>query len=280
MENDEINFNFHNIQIQDNKNKDKAFLCKKHFMLKDFDFDEFEDGLNISVIDNNEENHKITKTLKNNDNNISIDEDFSQDLDNFNENESQLIEKKLSFDSIQIDFNNKNNNYNNDDNNNEKNNYKKKKTKEDLNNTPLPIFDCIYCTNEKIVFNNFINNILSNKYLLLTSKYDITNINSLILNQPLIDNDENNNEKLLNIIIDNTEYIKKYISKERTFHFFNSLKFINLCEKYNSQNVKKSNRKLGIILTKRCIHVDNKNRIIVVRDISIVRFKMIFKCFR
>ena len=90
MESAEINFNFHKLNIEENKNKDKAFLCKKHFMSKDIDFDEFEDGLNISVIDNNEENHKITKTTKNNGNNISIDDDFSQDLDNFNENESQL----------------------------------------------------------------------------------------------------------------------------------------------------------------------------------------------
>ena len=260
MENDEISFNFHKLCIEENKNKDKAFLCKKHFMTKDFNFDEFEDGLNVSVIDNNEENHKITKTSKNNDNNMSIDDDFSQDLDNFNENESQLIEKKLSFESIQIDFNNNNNNCNNNENNNDKNNYKKRITKEELNNTPLPIFDCIYCTNEKIVFNNFINNILSNKYLLLTSKYDINNINKLILNQHLIDKDENN-EKLLNIIIHNTEYIKEYISKERNFIFFSSIIFNNLCEKYNSQNVDNFNRKLKIILKKKYSHPQNKNKI-------------------
>ena len=204
MKNGEINFNFHKLQLKESKSKDKAFLCKKHFMTKDFDFDEFEDGLNLSGIDNIEENHKITKNSKNNYNNININEDFSQelDLDNSNENESQLIERKLSFESIQLDFIKNNINCNN----NENNNFKKKITKEDLNNIPLPIFDCIYCTNEKVVFNNFINRILADKYLLLTSKYDINNINKLLLNQPLIDSDETD-EKLL-------------YSKRTVYHFF------------------------------------------------------------
>ena len=43
-------------------------------------------------------------------------------------------------------------------------NQKIKLTKEDLNNIPLPIFSCIYCSNEKISFNHFSQEILSNKY--------------------------------------------------------------------------------------------------------------------
>ena len=49
---------------------------------------------------------------------------------------------------------------------------KKKKTKKyinkkrfrDLNDTPLPIFSCIYCANEKISFNYFIHKKLFSKY--------------------------------------------------------------------------------------------------------------------
>ena len=259
MKNDEINFNFHNLQIEESKRKDKAFLCRKHFMTKDFDFDEFEDGLNVSGIDNNEENQKITKNSNNNYNNISIDEDFSQDLDldNLNENESQSIERKLSFESIQINFD-KNNHCNNNE--NDKDNYKKKITKEDLNNMPLPIFDCIYCTNDKIVFNNFINNILSDKYLLLTSKYDINNINKLILNQPFIDKFENS-EKLLNIIIKNTEYIKDFIPKERYINYFKSSAFNNLCQRFNHENKKNIKKLIDIIQKRNEINFKGKNKI-------------------
>ena len=42
---------------------------------------------------------------------------------------------------------------------------KPKITKNDLNTIPLPIFDCIYCANEKIVFNHLINEKFSLKYL-------------------------------------------------------------------------------------------------------------------
>ena len=89
---------------------------------------------------------------------------------------------------------------------------KKKKlkiSKEDLNNIPIPIFSCIYCSNEKISFNHFINEQLSKKYELLASIYDIKELNKILQNKYLIDNDDKN-DKLENIIICNTEYIKKY----------------------------------------------------------------------
>ena len=72
-----------------------------------------------------------------------------------------------SIQNIQLDLNM---------NNNENIKTKKIITKEDLNNTPLPIFECLYCTNQKIVFQHFINEILSNKYLLQTSIYDINDL--------------------------------------------------------------------------------------------------------
>ena len=71
--------------------------------------------------------------------------------------------------------------------------------KEDLNNIPLPIFSCIYCSNEKISFSHMIKEILEKKYLLLTSMYDINRINKII---------ESN--KKYNLIYESKEYIKKY----------------------------------------------------------------------
>ena len=88
-------------------------------------------------------------------------------------------------------------------------NKKIKLTKEDLNNIPLPIFSCIYCSNEKLSFNHFLNEILSNKYLLLTSIYDIKELNKILSYKYLIDKDEKN-DKLEDIIIKNTEFLKKY----------------------------------------------------------------------
>ena len=50
------------------------------------------------------------------------------------------------------------------------NNIKRKKIKkEDLDNIPIPIFACIYCSNEKVSFNHNINEILENKYILMIS---------------------------------------------------------------------------------------------------------------
>ena len=226
MINDNVELNLKNLNFKENKIKENIFLSKKHSKTGDLFLEDFEDGLNISGIENKEENQKYIKRAKDN-NNINNDEDFNEDLDNFNDSES--IIRKLSFDSIHIDFNYK------DICNNKQKMFKKKKTKEDLNNTPLPIFDCIYCTNEKIVFSNFINRIISDKYLFLTSIYDIKDLNKLIIYQPLIDKNEKN-DKLLNIIIKNTEYISQYIQKENNITYFKSNSFKNLCEQYKFDN--------------------------------------------
>ena len=232
MKNDEFDLKLHNEQKNKTKSK-KKFLSKKHFLKNDFDIDEFEDGLNVSIIENIEENLEITKSSKNNYNNISFDEDFSDELDNFSEEESPSKKRKLSIGSQSIHLDLNNINYEKT----VKKSYKKKKTKEDLDNTPLPIFNCIYCTDAKIVFNHYINNYLSDNYLFLTSIYDMNCLNKLIINQPLIDNGEEN-EKLLNLIVKNTEYLIKYVPKEFNESYFKSSLFKNLCMKNSLENTK------------------------------------------
>src|SRR5690348_10574562 len=49
---------------------------------------------------------------------------------------------------------------------------KKKRKKEDLDETPLPIFDCIYCSNEKVVFDHMSREIISERFLYNTSHRD------------------------------------------------------------------------------------------------------------
>ena len=150
-----------------------------------------------------------------------------------NENLNESSIQKIDIDNIQIDLNNQNNNIININDENKKS--KKIRTKDDLNNTPLPIFECLYCTNEKIVFKHFSNEILSNKYLLQTPVYDINDLNKLILNKRLINKDDRN-EKLLNIIIKNTEYIKLYMLKEKSKLYFKSNIFKILCQKNEIDN--------------------------------------------
>jgi hypothetical protein len=76
---------------------------------------------------------------------------------------------------------------------------RQKLKKEELNNIPIPIFSCIYCSNEKVSFNHMINKILEQKYFLLTSLYDIKIINKLI-----------SNPKIPDLIKKDFEYIKEY----------------------------------------------------------------------
>lgn len=113
----------------------------------------------------------------------------------------------------------------------------KKITKEDLNNIPLPVFSCIYCSNDIIAFRHLIQEIITNKYLFQTSVYDIRDINKLIICQPIIDKDDKN-EKLLNIIIKNTEYIQTNYTYEKIKTFFKSKIFNELCQKELMNNKK------------------------------------------
>ena len=76
----------------------------------------------------------------------------------------------------------------------------KKIKKEELNNIPLPIFSCIFCCNETVSFKHLSNEIISDKYLFQTSIYDINQLDFLISGKI---NKKINNDKLLNIILDN-----------------------------------------------------------------------------
>jgi hypothetical protein len=222
MDNAEIELNLGKL-TEESKTNTKTFLSRKHLLSKDINLDKFEDGLNVSDIEDN------SKNGKNYDDSFN---DFSDDLNDFNENEHISKERKISMDSIDIDFS-------------YKANKKKKIEKDDLNNIPLPIFDCIYCTNEKIVFNNFINNILTDKYLLLSSVYDIKDLDEIIEYNNLI-NKKIKNTKILNLMIKNIEYLNNYIPKEESKIFFKSNWFNNLCMKSDFQTINNINKKNSI----------------------------------
>ena len=105
--------------------------------------------------------------------------------------------------------------------------------KEDLDNIPLPVFSCIYCANEDISFSHLSNEIISDKYLFLTSIYDLEQLNFLIsLKIPAKTNDYN--EKLLNIQLDNSEYIYKYNNYENSKKYINDNLFKVECLKSKS----------------------------------------------
>ena len=111
---------------------------------------------------------------------------------------------------------------------------KKKIKKEELNNIPLPIFSCIFCCNEIVSFRHLSNEIISNKYLFQTSIYDIKQLDFLISGKidKKIDND-----KLLDIILNNFENIKEFINSDKINNFFKSKKFKTRCE-YNKLLIK------------------------------------------
>lgn len=105
--------------------------------------------------------------------------------------------------------------------------------KEDLDNIPLPLFSCIYCANEDISFSHLSNEIISDKYLFLTSIYDLEQLNFLIsLKIPAKTNDYN--EKLLNIYLDNSEYMYKYNNYENSKKYINDNLFKVECLKSKS----------------------------------------------
>ncbi len=100
---------------------------------------------------------------------------------------------------------------------------KHKISKNELNVIPLPIFECLYCASEKIVFNHLISEELSLKYLYNEEKKDIFLINFLqknnffsYENKKNIDILKKNNidinklNSIINVILDNTEYLSKY----------------------------------------------------------------------
>ena len=223
-------------KIQKPKNEEKIINNNKFGEIK---LDNFEDSLNLSEIvedqcigPKKEENHLIT-------------EDFSDDLDNIDEDE--FTQRKISDYSIQSEeFKNEEININININKKFTNKisnediskkYTKKLTKEELDNIPLPVFACIYCSNMLISFKHLSQEIITNKYLFQTSIYDIKDINKLIIYQPLIDKDKKN-EKLLDIIVKSTEYIYSNYNKENIFNFFKSKNYLDICNSEINNNKK------------------------------------------
>ena len=124
--------------------------------------------------------------------------------------------------------------YSFDKENNKKNSKEKKIKKEELNNIPLPIFSCIFCCNEIVSFRHLSNEIISNKYLFQTSIYDIKQLDFLISGKI---NKKIDNDKLLDIILNNFENIKEFINGDKINNFFKSKKFKTRCE-YNKLLIK------------------------------------------
>ena len=117
---------------------------------------------------------------------------------------------------------------------NKKNSKEKKIKKEELNNIPLPIFSCIFCCNEIVSFRHLSNEIISNKYLFQTSIYDIKQLDFLISGKI---NKKIDNDKLLDIILNNFENIKEFMNSDKINNFFKSKKFKTRCE-YNKLLIK------------------------------------------
>ena len=216
--------------------------------------DNFEDSLNLSNI--GDDQCSIPKKEEN-----IFAEDFSEDLDNIKEDE--FSQRKMSDCSMQSDeF--KNEEINIDVNTNTLSNnlkskmvsediskkFTKKLTREELDNIPLPVFSCIYCSNLTIAVKHLSQEIITNKYLFQASIYDIEDINKLIIYQPLIDRD-NKNEKLHDIIIKSTEYLFCSYNKENLQNFFSSKNFIDIYNNELNNNKKYFTQKIEESIVKK-----------------------------
>ena len=230
-ENGDLNFKIN----QDQKTIEKVQNTQNFGEIK---IDNFEESLNISDIGEDQ------GTIPKKEENQIITEDFSEDLDNIKEDE--FTHRKISDYSIQSDeF--KNEEINIEINTNKIKNkrieediskkYTRKITKEELDNIPLPLFSCIYCSNMIIAFKHLSQEIVINKYLFQTSIYDIKDINKLIIYQPLIDKDKKN-EKLLDVIIKSTEYIYYNYTNENIKNFFKSKNYMDICNSELNNNKK------------------------------------------
>ena len=192
----------------------------------------FESSINISEIEN-KENEKTKK------NNINEENDIENSFNTYINLDEESVHQQNK--EINININ--------------KNKIKKKLTKEDLDNIPLPIFSCIYCSNDFISFKHLSNELLYIKYYYQTSVYNIKMLNKLINTKYLVDQ-YNNNFKLLDMVIKHIDYLKKYYLKENSFEFYNSEKYKILCI---SNNLKIKNFFLQkIIIRKKNKDLTNK----------------------
>ena len=121
----------------------------------------------------------------------------------------------------------------------------KRLTIEDLNNIPLPIFSCIYCSNEKIAFNHLINSNLSNKYFLQTSIYDMKILDKIIKINPIVDQ-WNKNSPLLDVIIKNSEFIRRYYNKSELIGIYKTQIMTKIYKPYIKKNKKTIMKKLKV----------------------------------
>ena len=236
MKNEDKNFNTQLSNEEGNLNIDQISQSKNNFNNKDIIFNDSDADLNISSIWNIDNNEIKAKNSKNDlSENASIDKSLGDDFDNLNKiNITNAKVNDSSIQNVQIDLNHENGNK------------KEKKilTKDDLNNTPIPIFECSYCTKKnKIVFQHLINKKLSEKYLLQTSIYDNNELDKLIRNIRLI-NKDGKNEKLLNLVIKNTEYLEIFIPKEKSIIYFKSNIFFNLCQKNKIEHLRLLKQKI------------------------------------
>ena len=210
--NDEDNLQNNKKCSEDDKTKKNNGKSKRK-ITDEFDFE-------LSNIVPKEE--KTRKNSLNDDNNI----DLNLSLD------CSLIKPKDNMIDIKQNVNENNNNIRS-----VKTMPIKKLKKEDLDNIPLPIFSCIYCSNEYVSFKHLSQEIISNKYLLQTSIWDIKQLDYLISFQPKIDKADNTN-KLLNIIINNSENLKCIFMKDKIKDIFKSNTYMMQCIK-NEYIIKK-----------------------------------------
>ena len=172
-------------------------------------------------------------------NSLNLDEDENS----VSSDKLDLCDKSMEEEMNKVTLNDKDNkDYKNED-------------KKDLNKIPLPIFECIYCANEKVAFNHLINEEFYLKYLYNTEKKDIFLIDYLIENKLVyFDKDKNlkikkaldksiNINKLKNIIkmiLINTENFQKF------YHIDESKKFLKQKRKRDKYNYDDKNKELKL----------------------------------
>ena len=186
---------------------------------------------NLSIIkkslNNSDDKNNVSENKFDFDRNFDLNDDISQlDLKDEKFNNKINNDKKLNISLNSLLNSDKNNKFNK----NSKKGLKKRLKKEDLNNIPLPIFSCIYCSNDYISFKHLSNEIISKKYLFQNSLSDIIKLNYLISYRP--GNDiSNNNCKLLNIFLNNSEYLTMLYKYNKIKNYFKSDIFKIICFK-------------------------------------------------
>jgi len=231
------------------ENKDKGFASP----LKNLIANNFEDNLNLDYLANdfivpnnfNNFNNYYFNDFNNLDN-LAVDFNTNVHLHVDNFNPIDYLDKSKINTKIdekgkreKLNFNNKNKiNYNPVLVIKENNSRKKKKI--DLNKTPLPVFACIYCSNENVVFKHMTNEIISDKYLYNCGPQNLKNINIIVSTYFVYDLPASVNaeiKSLVNLILNYSEYFSKIHplknSKEFIKNYFAN-KFIK--DQANSEN--------------------------------------------